>query len=281
MTLMGKILTFLILIMSLVFMMFTLATYASHRNWRDDYAKLKTENDGARAEVDRQNGEIAELNQKLQRERAGRSEALATKESRNKGLTEELADLNKKHVAIMREHRKNIETVGVAQRQMEKFKNELVALRGDFQNILTDRNSQLSLSTELADRVQDTIGQLATSVREADSLRTSLGEAVLKVETLEVSGGAGGINIAGQAALDLDGRVRRVGNDDLVVVTLGSDEGLNRGDKLDVWRSNGTYIGRLEVVETKTDSSVAKIVRKFLRGTIRQGDIVETKLLSS
>lgn len=281
MTLMGKILTFLILIMSIVFMMFTLATYAQHRNWRDDYDTVQRERDAARGEVARQNDEMVQLKQRLERERANRSQVLATKETTIKNMSSDLATMTKEYETIKIEHRKNIQTVSMAQRQMDKTKNELAALRGDFQKILTDRNTQLALSTQLNDRIQESLGNLATSERNADTLRKSLGEAILKGEQMASGIGAGGKQIAGQAALKLDGRVKRVGSDDLVVVSLGSDEGLNRGDKLDVWRSNGAYIGRLEVVDTKTDTAVAKIVREFLRGTIRQGDIVETKLLSS
>ena len=40
MTLLGKILTILILVMSILFMAFAVSVYATHTNWRDQVTKL-------------------------------------------------------------------------------------------------------------------------------------------------------------------------------------------------------------------------------------------------
>lgn len=281
MTLMGKILTFLIFIMSLVFMMFTLATYAQHRNWRKEHDAMKNKHIAATNLFNEADAKNKMLEQQLQRERASRAQALATKEQANALMAQELAALDKKWRDLSTDHRTNLETVKMAQRQMEKAKNELLTLRADYQKALDSGNTQLGVATELADRIQDTVGQLTSAENKIKSLNGTLAKAILDKERAALGMGQGGARIAGQAALNLDGRVRRIGTDDLVVVSLGSDEGLNRGDRLDVWRDNGDYIGRLVVIETETDSAVAKIIPEYRRGVIRQGDNVATKLLSS
>ncbi len=283
MTFVGKILTFLILIMSIVFMSFTLATYATHRNWRDmvqgtpSKPGLKTQLDNAKRLLQEAETEREELKLTLERERASRRETLASKETRIGIMTKELDEMNGKYAKIEAEHRKNIETVNMAQTQMEKAKNELDSLRGDFQRILGDRNSQLATATKLNDKLIAADGKFAMAERNIESLRNNLSEAVLKIDQGET--GVGATKIAGQATLELDGRVTAIGQKDLVVVSLGSDEGLRTGDKLEVWRGNGSYIGRLIVVETKTDTAVARVVPEYLQGVIRQGDSVGTKLL--
>jgi hypothetical protein len=65
----------------------------------------------------------------------------------------------------------------------------------------------------------------------------------------------------------------------LIEVSLGSDEGLRRGHKLDVYRLTGGYLGRAEVVDTNPDRAVARIIPEFRQGIIRKGDRVATKLL--
>lgn len=285
MTLVGKILTFLILIMSIVFMTFTMATYATHRNWREvvDGAPgkpgLKGQLENAKkllADAELAREEIA---LKLQRERASRSEALASKETANALMAKELADITEKYATIEAEHRKNIETVNMAQNEMERAKTELLTLRKEFQTILSDRNSQLAVATEVRDKFQKTVGQLAMAERKMGTLTRSLSDTKLQLDQGATGLGGGGNRIAGRATLDLDGRVTAVGKKDLVVVSLGSDEGLRSGDKLEVYRSDGSYVGRLVVVETKTDTAVARIVPEYLQGAIQRGDAVATNLL--
>lgn len=276
MTLVGKILTFLIFIMSLVFMTFTLATYASHRNWRDEASSLQGKYDSARSEWENTNLQLEELTLKLERERASRRESLATKESRIQLLTAKLNEETTKYGSMIAEHRKLIETTNMAQADMDRMKTELSKVRTHLQNTLSDRNSQLLTATETRDSLQETVGKLEMAERNINELQDSLSEEILKGD--QIATGIGGGKIAGRTALDLDGQVTVV-REDLVVVSLGSDEGLNTGDTLEVWRSSGAYIGRLVVVETRTDTAVARIVPEFLQGRIRQGDNVGTKLL--
>lgn len=281
MTLVGKILTFLIFIMSMVFMTFTLATYAAHRNWRNEVegpSGLRAKFDNAKRQWEDSNQEKEELALKLERERASRRETLATKESRNKLLAERLTEAEGKYGNMIAEHRKNIETANMAQAEMDRMKTELAKVRTHLQDTLSDRNSQLLTATETRDNLQETIGKLSLAEKSINELQNSLSEEILKVGQMETGIGGGTIN--GVATLDLDGQVTSVRNDtDLVIVSLGSDEGLSQGDTLEVWRSNGAYIGRLVVVETKTDTAVARIVPEYLQGRIRQGDTVGTKLL--
>ncbi len=286
MTLVGKILTFLILIMSMVFMTFTMATYATHRNWREmvdgtpGKPGLKGQLDIAKSLVQEKEEENEALRLKLERERVSRAESLASKETHLTLVKSELNSLQTKFTTLEAEHRKSIEALAVAQTQMEKATSELATVRSDYQHVVRDKTDARAAATAAADQALKVNGELAVSEQRRNRLTTQLAETTLMLDQ-QTTGVAtrGGVRIAGRAPIEREGQVTAVGKKDLVVVSIGSDEGLVTGDTLEVWRGNGSYIGRLVIVETRTDTSTARVVPEYLQGTIRQGDSVGTKLL--
>ncbi len=75
----------------------------------------------------------------------------------------------------------------------------------------------------------------------------------------------------------VDGIIESVGKDGLVQISLGSDDGIEKGHKLEVYRG-GKYLGRIEVWQTAPDSSVARILPEFRKGPIAKEDRVATRL---
>jgi hypothetical protein len=71
--------------------------------------------------------------------------------------------------------------------------------------------------------------------------------------------------------------VRRQGATHLIEVTLGSDDGLQTGHTVEVYRG-GRYLGRAEIIETTPDRAIGKLDRRFLQGQIQEGDRVATRL---
>lgn len=78
----------------------------------------------------------------------------------------------------------------------------------------------------------------------------------------------------GHASLPVDGVVLVV-RKDLVEISIGSDDGLRKGHRLDVYRES-TYLGRVAVRRTAPDRAVAEIIPAFHKGQIRKGDVVRT-----
>ena len=74
----------------------------------------------------------------------------------------------------------------------------------------------------------------------------------------------------------LDGDVIAVANNS-IQVSLGSDDGLQVGHTLEVYRS-GQYVGRAVVRSVKSDRAIAELVREYSRGIVQRGDKVTTKL---
>ena len=64
---------------------------------------------------------------------------------------------------------------------------------------------------------------------------------------------------------------------DLAEVSIGSDDGLQAGHELEVFRAD-EYLGRLRVVSVKPDRAVVRVLKDFARGIVQRGDRVATRL---
>jgi chromosome segregation ATPase len=63
----------------------------------------------------------------------------------------------------------------------------------------------------------------------------------------------------------------------LVLVSIGHDEGLRQGHFLEVTR-RGRYVGKLKVRNTEADRAVAEILEDYSEGILQEGDRVDTTL---
>jgi hypothetical protein len=88
------------------------------------------------------------------------------------------------------------------------------------------------------------------------------------------------------AAENVQGRIREVGRDGLVKISLGSDAGLVKGNTLEVYRLNtqapdlSKYLGRIKIIQVTATEAVAEPVHKPA-GPLQIGDEVSGKILGS
>jgi hypothetical protein len=281
MTLVGKILTVLILVMSIVFMSFTVMTYATHRNWREmvegtgSPLGLKFQVENAQKQLREKEAAIESVRMKLAREKAARSKAIAALEDKNRDQKEKLEIQQEKLTAAESEKRKSIQIAETAQREMDRLKDEVAAVRVALKNALDDRNDKLAQVTGLRDRNNQLEGELQRVSTRVDTLRTSLSRSKLVMDR----NGLNEFTPVDNTPPTLDGFVTTVRNSNLIEVSLGSDEGLRKGHTLDIYRQDGSYIARVQVIDVNSDRAVARIIPKYLQGVIRKGDRVATKLL--
>ena len=73
---------------------------------------------------------------------------------------------------------------------------------------------------------------------------------------------------------------QRTGGNELVEISIGSDDGLSLGNKLDIYRTTngGQYLGQMQLVYVQADRAVGKVIQKSKNGIIQRGDYVTTKL---
>jgi len=92
MTLIGKIFTMLILVMSIVFMSFAVMVFATHKNWKEQALTLKQQVQDAYTTNNALRGELENARLVLAEHQAARRQALATLQSQLKQSIDDLAN---------------------------------------------------------------------------------------------------------------------------------------------------------------------------------------------
>jgi hypothetical protein len=284
MNILGKIFVFALFVMSLVLMTFAGAVYVSHTNWKDEIERLPEQcvvgqRPGYKyllqeAETERQTlqDQITTLSEKVAATERGRDQVVAKLQSALVEKSGELEKLRQDQAALRATEQELTERVKVAQEELTQATARVEALRAQV--------------TEQQGRVDDQVGRAAKLAAELEEAKAFLAMANERKEQLEKQV-QNARDLLQQSGLTLDtlprDRVPTLDGDVLAVaqdsiqVSLGSDDGLQVGHTLEVYRS-GQYVGRAIVRSVKPDSALAVLVKEFSRGIVQRGDKVTTRL---
>lgn len=283
MTLLGKVFTVLIFIMSLVFMTFAVAVFATHKNWKmyvtnktpnEQYdlglihqlAQLKEANVNLRAEME-------ELRSEAQREQAARRHAIGVLETK---LTEVSNSLKLKEAELdetLSSQGEAAAALNVVEQDRAALRIEVASLRSEIQRTQLDRDTQFANLVKSTDDLHSVRGflqnfkernlQLVAQISNYKRVMDKMGW----TPTMDVD----------EIPPKLDGIVTAVGERNLIEISLGTDDGLRVGHRLEVFRSNA-YLGHAVVLKTDPDRAVAQVDEKTQRGLVKVRDRVATKL---
>ena len=276
MTLLGKILTMLIFVMSIVFMAFAIAVYATHRNWRE----LVTGPTGLEQQLiaqeqlrDQLQTQFDETKKKLAMERASRRLELSGLQSQRVEMQEALREQEAINETLVQQEAEATTALKIAETNLQRLKEEVDGLRTNIRTAQLDRDAQFKVvveKTDLLNQAESLVKQLKTRVSQLTEQVARSREVLAKHELSEFDPV---IDIPPQ----LEGEVLNVGGTDLVEISVGSDDGLRKGHKLDVSRGD-RFIGRIVIVEAFPDRAVGEIVKELRKGRIQRGDRVVTKV---
>lgn len=278
MTFVGKIFTGLILIMSIIFMAFSVMVVATHKNWKEE---VMGQPDGLTAKLQVLNTKIKdlealrlELKAEIERERVQRAHAIADLNSKNQTLTRQLETAES---SLQDEKKKNVAAVSAA----ESATQALAQVTSDNEKLRTDiRTAQLDRDTQFALVVQktDQIHAAESSVRNLEERRDQLAQEVTSMKKVMDAKGLTINSLTDHIAPSVDGFITAVSvkNANLVEISIGSDDGLRAGHQLDIYRDR-LYLGRIIVQETSPNRAVGRVVKELLRGQIKKNDRVTTK----
>lgn len=254
----GKILTFLVLIASLVWVYFTVTTYVTRTNWKaraDSYEKALKDSEAARlSEQKTLEGEVAKMARLLKAEQdratelnANYDKLAADSKKGNDDYNKLLANATDADVR---------EKLLIAGRVVDI--DEVKRTR-DRNSKLEDDAVKLVLAKENAVREQlraENEAKLQKALAEDNAGRVLILQA--QVTELRQSGGGGGATVIrsiekAPAPLPdgIRGIVTRASNGDFVEISIGIDAGLEPGSKLDIYRlSEGKHLGTLVIQGT-------------------------------
>jgi hypothetical protein len=287
MNLVGKIFVFIILVMSVVFMAFAVAVYATHKNWRDVVLNptagvgrdlgLKLQLDEEKKRNEDLTKQLEDRKKELETEKAARRQSLTKLQEEATGLKKERDDLETQVAALKKDQRQVLGDMAATQASASKWRTELDAIRTDIRGAQKDRDDNFKQVVILSDNLQQAQGEL----NRLKDRQVQLAEQIAQAKKVLAASGLD-INVpVGNTPPEVQGIVVAAKEGGMVEISIGSDDGLRQGNTLDVFRSEGPtgkYLGRIEVLETKPDRSVAKVLPEFRKGIIQKEDRVSTKL---
>jgi uncharacterized phage infection (PIP) family protein YhgE len=276
MTLLGKFLATFIFILSVAFMVLSLAVNASHRNWRDAVLDPST---GLKKQIEvisRTNQQLTDDRQRTQaaldREQAARRTALAALQTQLDQMEQVLRtsaatvqQLEAKSTELAQTDRSRAE-------ELQRLTEETRKLRDQIRTEQEDRDSLFAETLKMTDQMNLLRGSLQGQVERNEQLAAQLGRyrEVVEMKGIDVNEPLDG------APPDRNGTVLVVNRPlDMVEVSIGYDDGLRDGHMLDVTRS-GRFVGRLRIRKTEPNRSVAEILKDYNQSPIQEGDRVDT-----
>ena len=287
MNLVGKILTLLIFVMSIVFMTMAVMVYQTHANWRADVLREKAEAGKPKGwkprleESQTKNlaltSQLDDIQKRLDAEKIARKTAvdsvtdqLKLKEDECKLLVQTNRTLEKDNADKFAAIEKFNVSLKDAIEQRDIYKNDIKTARDA-------RDASFERAKELADQVHQLTNQVKQLQARHEDLVLDYQRArdILRLNDINPDANPKTIqpNVKGiVVAMPEKGHME---------VSLGSDDGLLPGHKLEVYRvGNGEsrYLGRIEVVRTNPDRAVCRILPEFNKGQMRTGDRVASKL---
>jgi hypothetical protein len=283
MNLVGKIFIVLIFVMSILFMGFVVAVYATHTNWRDAVKNpdsgLETQLKNEKAEVDKLANQMAKTQEELETEKAARQNQIAKLVEKSDKLAEDREQLTK-DIATERELKRDaIAAMDAAHKTLDAMRVEVERLRGDIATAMAVRDESLTMLVSKTDEANGLAMQMQTLNKRTAEVAEQLQKAtdVLRKFGLD----AEPEKYAGVPTREVSGVVSVV-RPDGIGITIGSDDGLLKGHRLDVYRTGGqgTYLGKIEVIYTYPDKAVCKVLPEFRKGIIQANDRVTTGLKS-
>ncbi len=270
MNLVGKALTVLILVMSILFMAFSIAVYATHQNWKALAQSTQGQLQSVRQENSRLSDEIEQHKNRLAHERAARRSALARLESQVQQKQQQFDARNQQYTDLLAQQRTSIEAVENAQRQLDQLKEQIKQLQTEILTAQQDRDQQFDRVVQLTDRLYQAQGlrdRLEARLRELTEDFTRA-VTVLKAHDLDVASPVDDI------PPHVEGRVLTVARD-LIEISVGEDDGLKPGHTVVVSRG-GKYLGRARIIRVSPDRAAGRI--EYRNAPIQEGDRVQTKV---
>ncbi|MFM8951477.1 MAG: hypothetical protein ACKOOF_00170 [Planctomycetaceae bacterium] len=280
----GKIFVFAVFIMSLVLMTFAGAIYVSHTDWQKEIDRrpeecfagqrpgYKFQLEEAEKDRDKLQQEITQLTQRVAASELARDQVVAKLQTALAEKSDELEQLRKEKTDREEAQRKALAELETAQAALKTAAAQVEELRGQVREQQGTVDTQVGNAAKLAAQLEETKAFLAIATERKEQLEQQVTNArdLLRQSGLTLD------SLPKDRVPPLDGDVIAVANNS-IQVSLGSDDGLQVGHTLEVYRS-GQYVGRAVVQSVKSDRAIATLVREYSRGIVQRGDKVTTKL---
>jgi len=292
MNLVGKILTVFILVMSIFFCACAVMVYATHKNWREVVMRPRQETasgkpaglmfqlEDEKKHYDELKAEKDDLDARLTAEKDAAVQALAKLSNEYDQLKLEIAQLKKDRDQSDQERREALAQMANTEQRLAAMRKEIEGdaqtpgLRKEILQAQTEREQYFNEVVRLKVEKHQAVNELKRLRDYQVVLRQDLDKAVAVLRKFDLKPEP---ELYRDQPPLVDGVVLATPGK-YVEVSIGKDEGLLKGHKLEVYRPTG-YVGRIEVVKTDVDKSVCQVVPGYLKSRIQPNDSVTSRLL--
>lgn len=277
MNLVGKILTVLIFVMSLVFMTCAVAVYATHTNWREvteskksDLAKLNTEHAKLKDQRDRLKNEMVTQEKAAETVRAQLETAVQLGKDK-------ITNLQKKESQLNESTRKSVALAAAATDRLVALEGDVGILEVNAAKAESDRKKYFNEAVRLDSGLLEAVNELKRLRDNQQTLQQDYDKAVDVLRHFGLDENAD----TSETPPVVEGRIVGIAGDTrlghLAEISIGSDDGLRKGHTLEVYRGTG-YVGRIEVIRIDVDRAVCQAIRSFQKSPMQEGDRVASKI---
>jgi hypothetical protein len=293
MTVIGKILTFLVFFMSVVFLGFAITINMTNKDtktgqsWKTVAEALRKNKDQMQSELEQKDIDITALRASINKLT---TDLQVTKDTSKRLIDQaNIAQTNAEIAA--RDARTAFENsqlaVKAAQDELEKRRQEALALTGII------KQKDILIAEHISDKAKLTNEKIQqqvaadTFMKRASSLErqvTDLTKNLEEVQTRKFEQDTGKNRTPVHPPPDdVKGIVKSVTPEGLVAISIGSDAGLLRGHTLEVFRLDpkAQYFGSLQIVEVGPHEAVGKLLQSKFAKQVQVNDIVASKILPS
>ncbi|MCA9104293.1 MAG: hypothetical protein KDA83_02630 [Planctomycetales bacterium] len=275
MTFLGKLFTVLILICSIFLTAVAVMLAASQQNWQQQALENKATAENLNLQLVASQGVIEELEDSLQRERVTSRLALQrlqvqllVEQARYGAQETKLADLERTNT----QQQASLEQNG---RRLEELTGENRTLRDNLNEATTTLHSALTRVTNLTDENYKLEGEIVRLTERSGQLAND----VAQIERVMTAYGLDRGSLTAHIPPRVDGVITGISGEvkGLVEISLGLDDGIRVGHRLDVLR-DGRYLGAVIVKSVSDNRSTAEIIPELNEAPIRENDLVTTQL---
>ncbi|MCC7337067.1 MAG: hypothetical protein IT422_18400 [Pirellulaceae bacterium] len=271
MTLLGKVFTGLIFLLSVIFFSLAVAVNASHINQKTLAVKYQTEAKAAKDKNTELTSLLESTKDELAIEQLARRSALGALQTQLGDMKNDLQQKEKQLQDAQAALTQFTSTEKQTQAELKARTDDNELLRKQMVDAREDRNQLFQRLVGAKDQLNRLQGIYQSERERERALASQMTAAMEKLEVLDIR------PETLLKAPAVNGKVTAVSTSGLVEVSLGRDDGMREGFTLEAHR-DGQYLGRLKVKTVADNKSVAEIMTGYQKGYIRAGDRVDSKL---
>jgi len=270
MNLLGKIITLMILLLSVCFLMISIMVGASHQNWKqmamDNKAKAEQYAKQARQTMD----EVQKKERAIRTEKVARMLRIQQLESQVQMALQNYTAKEKQLSDALVISQERLARAKEASERLAEQDKEVADLQAQLKTLIQDVATNREKVVDMTNRIYELEG----SARNLKSMRDKLAaDNALMTKVLKKNGHTK-MDLTAHIEPLVSGVITDV-RENTIEVNLGTDDGLNKGHRIDIFRAD-RFVGTARITVAEHNRSAARIDRDLTQVSPERGDRVTT-----